>query len=284
MTNYVIERQIIPTYPGIGALGRNVNHDSRSRGFAYSTAGLTLKDADHARVIPALDQGKLGSCTGNASVGALATHPLASALAKPVSFFSEDLAVDLYSQFTREDGFAGSYKPDDTGSDGLTAGKVCKKRGYISGYQHTFTLNAALLALTETAFIAGINWYDSFDQPVNGLVTITPNAMVRGGHEVQASALDVEKRRIGFWNSWGAGYGVNGQFWMGWDDFGRLLSESGDVTIFAPLNVAPPAPPADPDAVLAATLRRGGFLTRRHCGDNEKAAAACRAWLAATGR
>ena len=79
-------------------LKRNVYHDSRSRSFAFDTTGKTLSSVTHARFIPILNQGQLGSCTGNAGIGALGTDPLYKTIA-PGSRYSLDEpgAVKLYS-------------------------------------------------------------------------------------------------------------------------------------------------------------------------------------------
>lgn len=39
-------------------LGRNVNHDPRSRAYVFDTTGITVQSVKHARRIPVLDQGQ----------------------------------------------------------------------------------------------------------------------------------------------------------------------------------------------------------------------------------
>src|SRR5262245_50700699 len=72
MTRTIIRERIPSTDP---RLRRHVHHDSESRRYAFDTAGLTLVSTKHQRRIPVLDQGQLGSCTGNAGVGCLGTDP-----------------------------------------------------------------------------------------------------------------------------------------------------------------------------------------------------------------
>jgi hypothetical protein len=76
---------------------------------------------------------------------------------------------------------------------------------------------------------------DSTDS--SGLVTISPQAQVRGGHEYLARGIDVGNKLIRFDNSWGTGYGVNGSFAYSWDVMDRLLAEQGDGTISVPIGV-----------------------------------------------
>jgi C1A family cysteine protease len=85
--------------------------------------------------------------------------------------------------------------------------------------------------------ICGVNWYSSFDQPAtDGTCPLTPNAYVRGGHEVCIVGLDVASRTLRFANSWSAGWGSKGYGVWSYDTFTRLLAEDGDVTV--PVSVA----------------------------------------------
>ena len=283
-----IRRQRIPSYtsyePGAGELGRHIHHDDRSWAYRYDTSALTLVTTVHQRRTPILDQGDLGSCTGNAGIGTLGTDPFYGTLPAG-TILDETAAVEVYSAATRLDDYSGSYPPDDTGSDGLSVAKVLKARGWISGYQHTFSPADFRLALTATPVMVGINWYGSFDAPdSSGRIRITPGASVRGGHEVEAFAVDVERRLIGLDNSWGPGWGLHGTCWVGWDDADRLLGEQGDATILTPLSQ--PAPVPDPVPVVvadAADLDLWSAETRawafaRHCGANAEAARAVQAW------
>jgi Cysteine protease len=250
-------------------LGRHVKHDPRSLSYLVPERDpATLTSVRHERAVPVLDQGNLGSCTGNAAEGCVGTEPFYSTLpgtvpARPTNDAAKDekQAVALYSAATKLDGYSGSYPPEDTGSDGLSVAKAAQKAGLISGYQHATSLNAALAALAERPVIAGINWYDSFDYPLpSGFMTITDGAQVRGGHEICLDELDVEGQRVGFTNSWGTGWGVQGRGYISWEDFARLLKEDGDVTAFVPLSQPAPTPtppaPSDPLAELAALLRQ----------------------------
>jgi hypothetical protein len=122
-------------------LGRHVVHDEASWNYAlpdviaYGNARLP-RAVQHARVIPVLDQGEVGSCTANALLGCLGTEPFASMLRDrdyaPVdlSTFDEALALAVYHDETilDEREIPGVYPPDDTGSAGLYAMKVARNR------------------------------------------------------------------------------------------------------------------------------------------------------------
>lgn len=209
-------------------LGRHVEHDPASWDYpAARAAGLvTTLHRRHSRI---LDQGSLGSCTGNAITGLLGTDPHYMAHHHPTD--NEALALELYELATQLDGYPGQYPPDDTGSSGLAAAKAAQQRGLIRSYAHAFGLQHALEALVLAPVIIGVNWYDSFDQPdSSGHVTISADAQVRGGHEFELAGLDVEHSIVRAVNSWGSGWGDRGWFTFSFADLDRLLSEQGDVT------------------------------------------------------
>lgn len=231
-------------------LGRHINHDPRSRLFGFSArpeADVPIVTTSWQRRIPILDQGSLGSCTGNAAAGWIGTDNTVRAGitdfgGTPVD---EADAVAIYSQATRIDPFPGVYPPDDTGSDGLSVAKVLKAWGLADSYSHCFTLDETLRACMSGPVLIGILWYENMCYPdVDGLVT--PGGPVVGGHELCLTAVDVDARRVTFANSWGDSWGVVGYGQMTWDTLGRLLSEDGDATVPHPVPVPlPPAPLPD---------------------------------------
>lgn len=228
--------------------GRHVNHDERSRDYAFDASGVTVKSVRHPRHIPVLDQGNLGSCTGNAMTGLLGSGNFFSTL--PSNTLSttdagadENVAISLYSLATQLDGYRGAYPPTDTGSDGLSVSKAAQKMGWIAGYQHTFSFNTFLAALSLQPVIVGIDWYQTFDHPdATGLVKIFAGAEVEGGHEIVCDELNVEKQLIGFTNSWSRDWGLDGRFYIGYADFETLLGNHGDVTVPVALTPVVPTP------------------------------------------
>ena len=210
-------------------LGRHVEHDPRSRAYPAPTAPIS--DVRHVRHGSAFNQGELGSCTGNAMAGALMTEPFYRSGRR----LGETEAIALYELATKLDHVAGEYPPDDTGSTGLAVAKAAREDGHISRYTHAFGLHHALGALTAGPVIAGIHWYDSFDEPTsNGECPLPVGAKVRGGHEIELFGIQVQNRRVWCYQSWGARWGGlgDGTFWFSWETFERLLGERGDVTAF----------------------------------------------------
>jgi len=266
-----VEEQVIPGR----RLGRHVRHDSRSLLYPWQQTGEALKDVLLTRHIPVLDQGDTSSCTGQAETGALGTDPLYGTLpADRQAQLNEALALNLYSAAEDIDG-DGPYPPNDNGSTGLSVCKAAQNEGLISGYVHCLSLADVLDAISAGhAVILGTNWYDSMDNPdSSGLVTISPGAQVRGGHEYLARGIDTARKLVFCDNSWGPGFGAKGSFSYSWDTLQRLLSEEGDGTVSVPLTQPAPQPqpappqPVPPSPAPAALLAELAALVRHAAGN-----------------
>jgi hypothetical protein len=244
-----------PTHPSAGRLGRHVRHDPRSKRYPHRRTGGPLVSVRHQRHIPILNQGSLGSCTGNATEGALGCSPFFEAIppansARPSATdadLDEQQAVGLYSAATKLDDYDGAYPPVDTGSDGLSVAKAAQQAGLISVYTLCFSIDGFLDALGKQPVITGVNWYSSFDSPdENGIVTLPRSATVRGGHEFVLTEIDADRELIGADNSWDLTWGLQGRFYIPFAVYERLLSEEGDATVFVPLDQPAPTPTPDP--------------------------------------
>jgi Papain family cysteine protease len=248
-TLHTITRRQIPEVHVDGKpLGRHVRHDSRSLQYLVQPDG-TVATARWDRVIPVLNQGSIGSCTGNAATGALGTQPDYASLASLVGAgleLNESEAVKLYSAAETIDG-DGPYPPNDHGSSGLSVAKAALNSGLISGYTHITSIAAAQTAIQTGPFIVGSDWYTSFDTPdSNGLVAIAAGATVRGGHEYECIGYNAESDLWEMVNSWGTTYGVEGHFFYSTATFEALLASQGDATVLLPLSVPAPAPTPPP--------------------------------------
>lgn len=223
----------IPEEPVVGKpLGRHVEHDPRSRSFGLVAAAVPLRNVHHRRYGGPLDQGDLGSCTGNAVAGAVNTSPLHTPKKR---LLRESDAVAIYTLATTLDAFAGEYPPTDTGSSGLAAAKAARQLGHISAYRHAFGIDEALQALMVAPVITGVDWYESFDRPdARGRIEIA--GQVRGGHEFEVLGYEHRSGSAGdaivfCVNSWGLGYGRRGRFTMTVSTWAALLAAQGDVTV-----------------------------------------------------
>lgn len=245
--------EIIPVAADLPhGLGRHINHDERSRQYRV-TADVPIESVSWERRVPIFDQGQLGSCTGNAAAGWLATDNADRQGLTMVDvdgarlLVDEALAVDIYSQATQIDPWPGAWPPEDTGSDGLSVAKVLQSLGTVDVYRHAFTVEEAMAALQTGPVMIGSNWYDGMFYP-NASGEVTISGRIVGGHEYLAVAYDKTRQRFRFANSWGSSWGDAGYFTMTLFTLSTLLSQDGDVTaphslIVAPVPPEPPAPP-----------------------------------------
>ena len=214
-------------------LGRNLWLDARSlehmiENDIHAMAG-PLADRQWERVLAILDQGQVGSCTGNAGTGALGTQPLYDAVGSLVlpdpkdEQAGEKFAVQLYTDATVIDAYPGSYPQEDTGSSGLAICKVLKQRGTIKGYRWARSAYGLLRLLQQGPVLQGMPWYDAFYQPDrDGFIDADKNwqsSSLAGGHEVEAVGVELDSKDafnsvITYANSWGTGWGEDGYFRM----------------------------------------------------------------------
>lgn len=289
-TDFTVTKKYEGTDP---RLGRNLHLDPRSRAFFIPEADsfADIKDVVHKCNIPILDQGQVGSCTGETGTAVMASDDLWDAVKSALSQVDEkvdqDWAYQLYSDTTKDDPFPGYWDPadpksQDTGSDGLSTAKEIKKRGLISGYTHGNSLLSTLTGLQVRSMMTGTKWLgDMFKPTSDGQIKVTGN--MEGGHEYTLFAVDTVNHRVWMRNSWTPGWGVRypgyadgGCAWMSWDDYEKLLldtSDPGDSTLLIPLTFEPPQPkppepkppvpptPVDVDAVFAEQLKT--WLNRR---------------------
>ena len=213
-------------------LGRLVQHDPRSRLYQAPLAP-TQRSVLWGHHAPILDQGQLGSCTGNALAQALNCDYFAQCR---THYLTEADALKLYSAATQLDDVPGTYPPDDTGSSGLAVAKAGVQAGYLSGYKHAFGFAHFTAALQLQPVIVGTSWREAMFTPdKSGLVR--PTGPVAGGHEYLAIGVDYTLKSLTFLNSWGDKWGQHGRFHMRFGDFTTLLADQGDVTVPVPAKV-----------------------------------------------
>lgn len=210
------------------ALGRLLEHDPRSRDYPARRVAQP-RSVLWRHTAPVLDQGSLGSCTGNALAQCLNTTKFAKS--RPLHrYLDEQVARLLYSKATALDSFPGQWPTQDTGSSGLGVAKAGVQLGYLSGYDHAFGFDHFAAALALSPVIVGTAWYSGmFDPGTDGYVA--PTGQLVGGHEYLVLGINQRGRYVTFLNSWSDTWGVKGRFRLHVDDFAALLDEQGDCTV-----------------------------------------------------
>lgn len=228
-----------PTDP---RLGRHVRHDSRSLDYEFlpRDAKPQGKNTFWDSATKPLNQGNLGSCTGNATAQWLNTN-FSNTVRNAThhnSYMAEKDAVAIYSLGTRLDNAAGQYPPTDTGCNGISVAKAGEQLGYLDSYTHTFSFTALQAAIEVTPTINGTLWTNTMFKPVNGLVKVgsLTDSNIAGGHEYLCCGIDFGEEVFLFRNSWGdtdawPGCKPGGYFAVGFADYRRLLLDQGDVTV-----------------------------------------------------
>lgn len=213
-------------------LGRHVLWDDRSRNFAAPRT-TERRSVVHRWSGPLYDQ-SVGSCTVNAGFSCLNTAPNRKPYTRRIP---ESLVIPTYSRVTAIDPFPGTYPPDDTGSNELSACKIFQEMGLITRYTWGFGLDHCLDALVERPGCFGTNWYRGMFYPdAQGFVT--PTGPIDGGHEWVAVGVNFEEEfiwAVQSWGVWGIGYSPHrqktGYFKVRFSVLDRLLQEHGDFVV-----------------------------------------------------
>lgn len=227
-------------------LGRRIQHDPRSRQYAYPTRGITApRSVRHLMPAPHVDQFYTSGCVGFSGVNmlncttAIRSRTKWNALYRHGSggrsFLGNDDGLDDYSGATRYDEFPGQYPPTDDGSSALGLMKFWKTNNIITGYDWTFTFDAFLAALQRQPVLVGTNWYDDMMSTAADGVVHSDCSKMAGGHEYLATQIIGPKKLLGFEQSWGEnppGFGKHGRFWMGFGLAKELIiAQQGDVAV-----------------------------------------------------
>lgn len=224
--------RIIPVIPDVPhPLGRHVEHWEESKNYPYVAKVTAPKPVMHIHHGTVLNQGQLGSCTGNAITQSLVT----GVLYRSGWLATEKKAIQVYSLATQLDGFPGVYPPNDTGSSGVGAAKASQQLKWITSYQHVFGIAHAQQSIATTPFIVGTSWYEGMFTPdKDGTVHLT--GAVAGGHEYLCLGYDGFNvwTFLNSWGTWGVGLkgiATTGIFHMTTADFAKLLADQGDITV-----------------------------------------------------
>lgn len=189
-----------------------------------------LRSVMHELYGPVLNQGQIGSCTGNDVTDCLRSVPLYDAAA---AAYDEQTALGVYSLAEKILGGQG-YPPEDNGATNGAAAAAAVRLGLASGWTHCLDFEHFLSTLVLQPVMFASEWTAEMFDPAPG-GEVRPIGAVQGGHSYAAIGLDVASRRVWFLNSWGSSWGVNGTFWMSFLNVGRLFEQNEVIA----LHVAP---------------------------------------------
>jgi hypothetical protein len=220
------------------ALGRRVEHDPRSRMFAFvPPRAVAAKTVRWRRYGPVLDQGSVGACTGFAMAQWLNCKPAHNPRG---GYVDNDDALMLYALATRHDPWPGTftYPPpggQDTGSSGLAACKAAKEFGLISAYRWIFNgVDALKEALRFSPVMAGTVWLSRMfaARPIAGQAPfLQVSGSEEGGHEYLIVGWNERSGYFTMCNSWSGSWGLNGNARIWADDMAELLRRQGDLVV-----------------------------------------------------
>ena len=205
-------------------LGRQVEHDERSRAFAM--AATPDRSTWRDRLIRIYDpipnpNQAVGCCTGVAKCVQLN----AVGNRKTGRILKMGDAERIYSRNTQIDPWEGVWPPTDTGSSGLASCKSAVEFGLAGEYRWLFGgADEVVQNIVEGRTISvGTWWYwDMFNLDAKGEIRVTGG--IAGGHQWTARGYDLDRDLV-MGRCW---WGSFRDFWIRRTDLDALLRDQGD--------------------------------------------------------
>lgn len=175
-----------------------------------------------------LDQGRTGTCVGHGW-----EHWMMAAPTVKKDPLLPPNAYDLYRGACTLDEWADNDDGDlNWGSSVRGGAKWLQAEGRISAYHWAANADevadyVAAAAGASGPVVIGVNWYSGMFEPdAGGVVRISGG--IAGGHCVCVLGWDEPRGRFSLINSWGAGWGRKGRFYLDGETLERLLREDGE--------------------------------------------------------
>lgn len=172
----------------------------------------------------------------------------------------------------RKDSIFITGNSDYEGTSVLAGLKAINQNGLCTNWNWSFTHLDTQLGISHVApGIAGTNWYTGMMEPDwNGF--IHPTGWNEGGHCYLFVGINVENEYFTIHNSWGPGWGNNGQAKISFSDYEILRSKDGEMAFLVgetdiggdepePPEPEPPEPEPDNPCTLTKT-----YLTLTNLG------------------
>jgi len=166
-----------------------------------------------------LDQGVEGSCTGHAVAHELAAKPIQALV-------SSGLARAIYREAQKIDPWPGENYEGTTVDAAM---RVAAKMGYYDEWRWAYNMDDLILALSHRGpAVIGIDWHKGMETTTDGF--IFPRGQKLGGHAILVTGYSLSGV-FRLHNSWGKGWGLNGDCFIFAKDLDKLLRRNGEAAI-----------------------------------------------------
>ncbi len=211
-------------------LDRLVQFDERSRAYPIRALVEDKPLRSYTWSLPVyLNQRNEGACVGFSWSHELAARPAL------VAGITDETARQTYFQAQRLDSWAGGAYPGAfpfyEGTSVIAGAKAVQAQGKIKEYRWAFSLRDALLAIGYAGpGILGCWWFEGMmDTDSNGFIHPTGDAV--GGHAIVVRGVNVKNKTVRLSNSWGKSWGKDGDCFMTFEDFEKVLLDEGEFCI-----------------------------------------------------
>lgn len=213
----------------INVLGRNIVHDPKSKDHRASVPrqvlSTPLRTVQHRRYDPTPEpRQSIGNCTmvAECMMGNTVNNRIRGEV------LDMEIADKGYARATQLDPWPYEYPPHDTGSSGLAAAKAAVEIGISTKYEWYFGVEHILQGLQTRPISFGGYWYYDMFNATKDKPLVTPTGGKAGGHQWVLSGYNAERELIVGECWWGAGFGINGRFYMTVPQFRILVEDDGD--------------------------------------------------------
>jgi hypothetical protein len=202
-------------------LGRLHIPDERDADYPFSSvlasSPVPTNKTKYYRATPVLDQGYKPHCVAFAWKQLLQSSPYCQGRQ-----LKEDFIYELCQERDRWPG------EDYDGTSVRAGAKVLKSLGFIDTYLWAQTAeDVKAWVLATSPVVLGTIWYSEMFKPdEKGFVKAAGG--IAGGHAYLCIGYSHKRKAFRCINSWGAGWGDKGRFWITEPDLNKLLSESGE--------------------------------------------------------
>lgn len=211
-----IEKQSVG---GLGLILKSPSENSPI--FAAQSLGTLPKTKKIWQPADAMNQMQTNACVGFTGIGFVMSEPMPKKLDDP-----EKLAVALYHLAQDRDGIPGR-EPDYFGTTLEGGCKALLEMGLAEGEFIWGNQLEQIIPhlLNRGPVMVGTEW--TFNMAVTRRGRTTAKGTSFGGHAYLLYGADTVERELYFLNSHGRNYGVDGKFFMSFDEFDILLKRGG---------------------------------------------------------